>query len=263
MGPNRLRESGPAMHESDDVIYDGLIDRTKRDPALKQNCLAALVSQRSARAALFALLKLANKHPDYLSEFGWTVYFHGLCLLRDVQMLPISMVLYNLNGSVYDTLPTYLRSEFEMLIDESDSPVGHVKLPTMPTENGKSKKSILSLQGLGEALFGATDADDVNAEEAKSHSIMSGEKFDNMTQKSESGNSKLILSALSRWDLGYVVEDISNLQTNSNEVSSKNQMITSPTKTIDRLGSPLTEPAVSPIAKKLNVGTTIDVSELK
>jgi hypothetical protein len=151
--------------------------------------LENLLGSTSARAALNVLLYLAHQQP---SPFGsqekcWRILWCFLGTLRDCILLPTKMVV----DIDVDLLPPQFRSEFEARLRTAESLKhilkGEKKESTLFNNSPTVKKStsILSLQSIGEALFGAATA----KYESKPAEIAS------------------FSAAYSRWDAGYDEDD--------------------------------------------------------
>lgn len=92
-----------------------------------------------------------------------------LGLLRDTCLLPDSMVI----ESETDLLPRNVRMDFESSLLEADVALLRTRRPITTTtpkisEDTRKSPSILSLQGLGEALFGTAGSDDEDDDENSS-----------------------------------------------------------------------------------------------
>ena len=178
-----------------------------------RKCLRVLLKGKSARAALCALLKLAHIHPQYLSAIGWTVVFQALSVLRDLEILPgEEMVQYYILDQAFDGIPGSLRNEFEMKMDASNAVAKLVEEPKTRVAIPRSKKSLLSFQGLGEALFGRTDdPEDITPDDGSDSSsrpaASSGYDPQNLGQKKhcehDINDASKFTSIVSRWDFGY------------------------------------------------------------
>ena len=132
------------------------------------SCVDAMGRSIAARAALATSLQLIHSPPSYLN-LGWRVFWFLLAALRDSVLLPREMVL----DADADLLPLQVRLDFAE------------RLEILAAGGKKEKKvkpprkvaTILSFQGLGEALFGGMSSDE---EEEEDHSPL-----------------------IHRWDLGY------------------------------------------------------------
>jgi hypothetical protein len=147
----------------------------------------------SIRASLFILLQIIQFNQTRIH--CWTIVLYILGVLRDLMLLPPSMVL---DGEI-DILPGQVRLDFEALLLKQDfaTVCGFMpqflsnKLPERPSS------SLLSLQGLGEALFGGS----IEATDTEGPSKEDDEKlfFQQYTQSIVHKNN--LISA--RWDCGY------------------------------------------------------------
>jgi hypothetical protein len=103
-----------------------------------------LMHSMPARAALGTLLQVVHNNPAFLGS-SWGVVLLALGHLRDASLLPRLMVV----DTEADLLPPVVRSDFEARL----TAVAHRKLAA--NQPIKRPSSLLSLQGLGEAFFGA------------------------------------------------------------------------------------------------------------
>ncbi len=156
--------------------------------------LETVVKSHSARAALATLLGLYSHLPSVVSQgdMGWTLLWHTLGLLRDCALLPRSLVI----DTEEDILPITLRALFEDHCAE-DGPKQSMSL--LPTTETKKSKSFLSLQGLGEALFGKSSPTSSSSAALSSSAFASSGKGNNNNNNEFRG---LCLRQL-RWDAGY------------------------------------------------------------
>jgi hypothetical protein len=176
-----------------------------------RKCLKGLLKGKSARAALCALLKLAHIHPQYLTAIGWTIVFQAMAVLRDLEILPgEDMVQYYVKDQAFDGIPGSLRNEFEMKMDASNAVADPVEEPRARVAIPRSKKSLLSFQGLGEALFGRSDDPEDDTPEDRPNSTRSASAGSNARgpgQKTQSDPAEddvtKFMSIVSRWDFGY------------------------------------------------------------
>jgi len=135
-----------------------------------------LIESLTRRAALGTVLQVVRRYPDLLKN-SWVIVWHAFSALRDRTWLPFSMV----QETEPDALPVAIRQEFEgrLLAFYKKS-----SKTTMEKSLGKKSSSILSLQSLGEAFFGASqEAVDADAAQASQRQSFN--------------------SASSRWDCGY------------------------------------------------------------
>ncbi|KAJ1397908.1 hypothetical protein B484DRAFT_257034 [Ochromonadaceae sp. CCMP2298] len=98
----------------------------------------------SARASALALLQTVHAHQ---SAIPGALVWYVLGSLRDCALLPADMVV----GSDPDPLPPNIREHFELVLLGIDQ---NAFKPAPPRAVRRQSSSLLSLQGLGEALFG-------------------------------------------------------------------------------------------------------------
>eukprot|EP00596_Hydrurales_sp_CCMP1899_P004941 CAMPEP_0119047238 /NCGR_PEP_ID=MMETSP1177-20130426/51980_1 /TAXON_ID=2985 /ORGANISM="Ochromonas sp, Strain CCMP1899" /LENGTH=1905 /DNA_ID=CAMNT_0007021581 /DNA_START=110 /DNA_END=5824 /DNA_ORIENTATION=- len=146
--------------------------------------MEGLLTSIAARAALGTLMLVVHCHPSYLDSQSWQVTWILLSLLRDCTLLPAQMVLSEEGSGDSDLLPPACRAEFEsrLVAAERREMEGHTRLTSRTSaEEVKKSSSIMSLQGLGEALFGSSQID----------------------QSSIHPTHNVPPSMPSRWDVGY------------------------------------------------------------
>lgn len=108
--------------------------------------VANLMHSLPARAALGTLLQVVHNNPTYIGS-SWPVVLLALGYLRDASLLPREMV----RDGEADLLPPMARTEFEGRL----SAIERKKYAS--SQPAKKSTSLLSLQGLGEALFGQSE----------------------------------------------------------------------------------------------------------
>lgn len=149
----------------------------------------------SARASTSMLLSLIQTSQASISHWGLVWYFLGG--LRDCAILPKEMVL----DVDTDLLPPNIREDFELTLLEIDKSAFEQAKPVAPKRVKRQNTSLLSLQGLGEALFGGADSDEMRVDSP----------LDGGLTETDAYNADLVdfkhafkLDAVSaRWDAGY------------------------------------------------------------
>lgn len=116
------------------------------DPTL---LLQQLYFFESVRSSMVTALTLVHEYQA--SVRCWGAIFFFLSCLHDCALLPEDMVI----EVDADLLPPHVRDEFEMKLLELERKRVMEARPT-PSKRAKKSASILSLQGLGEALFGSS-----------------------------------------------------------------------------------------------------------
>lgn len=170
---------------------------TQSSDRSRKKLLKILRKEKAPRAALCALLKLAHVYPQYLSVYGWTVVFQAMALLRDLKILPSEMVQYYVKEKSFDGLPGSIRQEFENIMDKRNAVAAAFEEPKLRAIVPRVKKSLLSFQGLGEALFGTSETEDTGHEEH----LQANAAVDKGSAPHH--NSAEPMSMKSRWDYGY------------------------------------------------------------
>lgn len=122
------------------------------EPANFIYCLSYFASTRHALSTLLQLIQCY--HP---SISNWALVWHLFGALRDAALIPPDLVL----ESDSDSLPQNVRHEFELKLLELDAKIINDNRPLRPAATPKKTASLLSLQGLGEALFGGNSSDNV------------------------------------------------------------------------------------------------------
>ena len=155
----------------------------------------------SARCSASTLLSLILSSQAAIGN--WSVVWYFLGGLRDCAVLPKDMVL----DVDADLLPPNIREEFELALLDIDRKAFEQGKPVAPKKVKRQNTSLLSLQGLGEALFGGAET----SEEVHSNSPFEGALSANEDYNADLADFKhaFKLDAVSaRWDAGY--EAVSN-----------------------------------------------------
>lgn len=154
----------------------------------------------SARSSASTFLNLIQNNQAYVAS--WSVVWYFLGGLRDCGVLPREMVV----DVDADLLPPNVREEFEEVLLELDRKTFEQHRPIMPKRVRRQSSSILSLQGLGEALFGGASDDGDQDSPGDGNSV-----------EADAYNAELVgfkhlfrLDAVSaRWDSGYEITQAS------------------------------------------------------
>lgn len=142
-----------------------------------------LMHSLPARAALGTLLQIVHNNPTYIGN-SWSVILFTLGYLRDSSLLPRVMV----SDCDDDLLPQMVRTEFEARLAAIE------RKKVVQSAAPKKSSSLLSLQGLGEAFFGASDSSRADANKIDT-AVSNGkwdagyEDKDNFTFKLDSSSS--------------------------------------------------------------------------
>lgn len=151
-----------------------------------------LIAFPSTQKALLFTLEVISSYSSFITS--WEVVLFCLAVLRDHILLPSDMVL-DVDG---DILPPNIRHDFDTKLSKLD-PDASSKPPTESRKESNSRGSFLSLQVLGEALFGASSSAEYSV---SAHGLGRPEVRD---------EDKEMLALLveryskpsSRWDAGY------------------------------------------------------------
>lgn len=186
-------------------------------------------SQFSEQAAFSSIQKALLFMLDVISSYGshiraWEVVLYTLAVLRDHILLPSEMIL----DSEHDLLPPNIRMEFEtelMKLDRGLDVNSSAQSEYDTKKEAASRGSLLSLQLLGEALFGA-----------------SSPSVDKELNNSAHDDDKEVLALLvhryrkrsSRWDAGYDYIPSSLHSSSVNTIPGNNE----PGSLGDRVGKP-------------------------
>jgi hypothetical protein len=179
---------------------NGSFEMERSAEVLAKKCLRYLGKYSYAGEALMALLQMMCESPAYFTDNCWVVGVHVLTVLRDLQLLPRELVCSKNQAVNYDTLPATLRDDFELRMNASNIKI--VEIPKPKAINSAPKrqtKSILSLQGLGEALFGSSEVIESSPAATRNPSDDGAAK----REDAEIKNLAVLTSVLSRWDYGY------------------------------------------------------------
>jgi len=150
----------------------------------------------SARTSASTLLGLIQTSQAAIGDWALVWYFLGG--LRDCAVLPKEMVL----DVDTDLLPPNIREEFELALLDVDRKAFEQLKPVAPKKVKRQNTSLLSLQGLGEALFGGSDS---SSEAARTDSPLQ-ESLADEAYSADLADFKhaFKLDAVSaRWDSGY------------------------------------------------------------
>ncbi len=168
-------------------------DLTRSPPS---SLLPRMLSFPSVRASLVLLLEVVHSNQTQITL--WPVVWFFLGVLRDAGLLPPQMVLM----AESDCLPAADRLQFETtlaaldkaIIQASSSPIAK------PRAHTKASPSLLSLQGLGEVLFGG-GGERVELADITALSPAEEEAANTQTYMRDSTRRNNLPSA--RWDAGY------------------------------------------------------------
>lgn len=173
-------------------------DRMLKLPARALDSLVSrMMSFPSMRASLSLLLQVVHTNQTQLTL--WPLVWHFLGVLRDAALLPPQMV----RCGESDSLPAQGRLMFEARLAALDRAIIKAESPTVvrvPT-HAKSSPSLLSLQGLGEALFGGGGTERASADGEEVMSAQDQEERAVQAYLRDPVKRRNLPSA--RWDLGY------------------------------------------------------------
>lgn len=165
--------------------------------------LWTLMNFHPANVALRILLNVSIQYPQYLGNVGWTCVWYVLCLMRDFTALPFGMVhteCWGLNNdqnneNTEDFLHDKARDEFESRMAVARSKTVNISKDDFGDfiKEQTAKPSILSFQGLGEALFGTSSA--ANQEKISEALNVA------IAKKKESEGIRSVVAG--RWNSGY------------------------------------------------------------
>lgn len=157
--------------------------------------MASLMTFTPAMTALQCLLQIVVKYPNYLGSAGWLTIWHTLSILRDITVLPIELVC---GEDDTDLLHPKAREDYEyrmastrcqeLMLQREEKLVARIKQLT--------KTSVLSFQGLGEVLFGASSSGQPTETEILLRKEMETTASYEGMQSVQSG----------RWNAGYPVD---------------------------------------------------------
>lgn len=158
----------------------------------------------SSVSSATTLLSVIQTYQSTLSD-DWSIVWYFLGGLRDCALIPKELIVER----EADLLPPNIRVDFENKLIDIDKTVFEQTCPKQPKKIRKSNSSLLSLQGLGEALFGSDDrgiqdadksGDDGNGGDGSS----SNSSTDSYTRDLSEFHTLFKLNAVSaRWDAGY------------------------------------------------------------
>lgn len=153
----------------------------------------------SARLATSTLLTVVHNHQAAITR--WSLVWFFLGGLRDCGMLPREMV----EDGDPDLLPPNIREEFECVLLDVDRHAFEQQRPVAPKRVRRQSSSILSLQGLGEALFGGSSLDsDGSIEDSPEGGSSDADVFSAYSASVAQFKHEFKLDAVSaRWDAGY------------------------------------------------------------
>lgn len=192
----RWDASAHGLPESDALRSQSSVRSPLTDGAIADSALLLyqLRHFESARISAFTLLTLIQSSQAAIGNWSLVWYFLGG--LRDCAILPKEMV----QDVDVDLLPPNIREEFELALLDIDCAAFEQQKPVAPKKVKRQNTSLLSLQGLGEALFGGAEGDDSRTDSPLQEGLAD-----------EAYNAELVdfkhafkLDAVSaRWDAGY------------------------------------------------------------
>lgn len=156
----------------------------------------------SAVSSATTLLSVIQTYQSTLSD--WSIVWYFLGGLRDCSLIPKELIVER----EADLLPPNIRLDFENKLIDIDKTVFEQTCPKQPKKIRKSSSSLLSLQGLGEALFGSDDRGAQDADKSADDGSGSDGSFNGSTDSYNRDLSEFHtlfkLNAVSvRWDAGY------------------------------------------------------------
>lgn len=156
----------------------------------------------SAVSSATTLLSVIQTYQSTLSD--WSIVWYFLGGLRDCSLIPKELIVER----EADLLPPNIRLDFENKLIDIDKTVFEQTCPKQPKKIRKSSSSLLSLQGLGEALFGSDDRSSQDADKSADDGSGSDGSFNSSTDSYNRDLSEFHtlfkLNAVSvRWDAGY------------------------------------------------------------
>eukprot|EP01038_Epipyxis_sp_PR26KG_P004477 gene4477-6328_t len=203
INPFSTQQSTPVVTNNNNNNIERIISQieiTRNDP---KAFIFKQINFSSARFALITLLQVIQA--NHFNIKNWSVIFVCLGLLRDSTLLPEEMVSKGLDN--HDLLPPNVRKDFEVELFRIDSSLVD-ELQRKPIIRKKTRKapSLLSLQGLGEALFGPSTGN--GEDEIKNDSTIIPSMNNNVTSTSNNDLfdeqlCHIFNLASSRWDGGY------------------------------------------------------------
>lgn len=182
-----------------------------------------------ARASATILLSIAHQYQSNFSN--WLAVFYFLGCLRDCALIPKEIVV-ELEDD--DILPPNIRLDFEHQLLELDKTIYEEIRPKLPKKVKRGSSSLLSLQGIGEVLFGADNATESNPAQVEEM------KSSDNSQTNEYLNPDMIefqalfkFNAISRrWDDGYEI-NTHEVKSSSNENDSKSSTSAANVKAVE------------------------------
>mmetsp|Transcript_5922 Transcript_5922/g.9632 ORF Transcript_5922/g.9632 Transcript_5922/m.9632 type:complete len:2029 (-) Transcript_5922:706-6792(-) len=160
--------------------------------------LATLMTFPPALVALRTLIQIAIKTPAYIGAKGWATIWHVMGVMRDLTALPPAMVCTDEVAAGLELLHPKAREDFEsqMAVNRARELI-HLREPSLQAQlRALTKTSVLSFQGLGNALFGGNNGEG-------SESWVETELILRQDQERKAAIEGLQSVVAGRWDAGY------------------------------------------------------------
>ena len=179
--------------------------------------LATLMTFPPAMVALRTLMQIAIQSPGYIGSQGWGTIWHVMGVMRDLTALPPAMVCTAEVTSGLELLHPKAREDFEahMAVNRARELIRLREASLQVQLRALTKTSVLSFQGLGEALFGSS-------QDERSENWIETELILRQDQERKAAMEGLQSVVAGRWDAGYFTmisdsesEDPSNSNNNN------------------------------------------------
>jgi hypothetical protein len=160
--------------------------------------LATLMTFPPAMVALRTLIQIATKTPAFVGAKGWATIWHVMGVMRDLTALPPAMVCTDDVTAGLELLHPKAREDFEahMAVNRARELI-HLREPSLQAQlRALTKTSVLSFQGLGNALFGGNNGEG-------SESWIETELILRQDQERKAAIEGLQSVVAGRWDAGY------------------------------------------------------------
>lgn len=169
----------------------------------------------SAVSSATTLLSIIQTYQSTLSD--WSIVWYFLGGLRDCSLIPKELIVER----EADVLPPNIRLDFENKLIDIDKTVFEQTCPKQPKKIRKSSSSLLSLQGLGEALFGSDDRSTQDTDKTVADDGSGGDgssSTDSYNRDLAEFHTLFKLNAVSvRWDAGYEGGGSSNVSSSKQQ----------------------------------------------
>ena len=192
---SKVSRSGGLLRSRDDLDDENMLPYH-----VSTEYMASLMTFPPAMVALRTLMQIAIQMPSFIGRKAWETVWHVMGVMRDLTALPPSMVCTDEVVAGLEMLHPKAREDFEaqMAMNRARELI-RLRESTLQTQlRALTKASVLSFQGLGEALFGSN-----SIARERSESWIETELVLRQDQERKAALEGVQSVIAGRWDAGY------------------------------------------------------------